>query len=37
MEGFCFSARIVERGIEWPAGSTLTVSVGDRTVGRIVP
>lgn len=34
--GFIFSDGVVERAVEWNAGSTVTISVGDRYVQRIV-
>ncbi|KND51998.1 MAG: NrtR-regulated hypothetical OrfY [Parcubacteria bacterium C7867-001] len=34
--GFLFSDGIIERAEEWGAGSTVTVSVGDRFVSRII-
>ena len=34
--GCVFSDGIVEKAVEWPAGSRVTVSVGDRYVRRIV-
>lgn len=35
--GCVFSDGIVEKATDWPAGSTVTISVGDRYVKRIVP
>lgn len=34
--GYIFSDGILEKAVEWNAGSTVTVSVGDRYVQRIV-
>ena len=34
--GFIFSDGVVEKAVEWNAGSTVTISVGDRYVQRIV-
>ena len=34
--GFIFSDGVVERALEWNAGATVTVTVGDRYVQRIV-
>jgi NAD kinase len=36
MGGVVFSDGIVERGIDWPTGDTVTVTVGDRVVHRLV-
>ncbi len=34
--GYVFSDGIVERGVAWAAGNTVTITVGDRYVRRIV-
>lgn len=35
--GYIFSDGVVERAVGWNAGSTVTISVGDRYVQRIIP
>jgi hypothetical protein len=37
MGGYIFSDGVVEKAIEWNAGSKVTVTVGERHVERIVP
>ncbi|MEK7201925.1 MAG: sugar kinase [Patescibacteria group bacterium] len=34
--GVIFSDGIIEKGVDWPAGSTVTVTVGERVVHRVV-
>jgi hypothetical protein len=36
MGGVVFSDGIVERGMDWPAGDTVSVTVGDRVVQRLI-
>jgi NAD kinase len=35
--GYVFSDGVIEKGVEWSAGSTVVVTVGERYVERVVP
>jgi hypothetical protein len=35
-DGCLFSDGVVERAVRWPAGSTVTVSLGERRIARVV-
>lgn len=35
--GYVFSDGVVERAVEWKAGSSVVITIGERYVGRIVP
>ncbi len=35
--GFIFSDGVIERAIEWKAGTSVVITVGERYVGRIIP
>lgn len=35
--GFVFSDGVIEKAVTWKAGSTVTVTVGDRYIQRVVP
>lgn len=35
--GFIFSDGVIEKALEWNAGSTVEISVGDRFIQRIIP